>query len=141
MLSVYRIKTVLYKEGMILGLPPPYTPCILIVEDSKGLLEAYAQLLQWEGFECIVSETASNAWTQFQMNPERVFMVLTDGDLPDRSGRWLAEQIRSCSTIPIILASADPDKQCANAPLLFTDVLRKPFTFFDLLNVIRRNRS
>jgi two-component system, OmpR family, response regulator RegX3 len=79
-------------------------PTVLVVEDEESFIEALNLGLKREGFRVYVSRDGSDALVQFdRINPD---LVLLDVMLPSMSGIDVCRQIRSKSSVPIIMVTA-----------------------------------
>ena len=77
---------------------------VLVVEDEKSLLEPLVFLLEKEGFTVAGVENGSDALKVFaKVKPD---IVLLDLMLPGMSGTEICREIRTHSSVPIIMLTA-----------------------------------
>ena len=114
---------------------------IMIVEDDKDLMLAMSVRLIAQGFTTIAAHDAASA---IQLAATRKpDLILMDLGLPDSNGFVVMEivgQLKSVSTIPIIVVSARPAEVYREAALMAgaRDYFQKPFDNEALLNAIYR---
>lgn len=77
---------------------------ILLVEDEDSIAEPLAYLLEAEGYRVQIASTGRKALDFFDANSHN--LVLLDLMLPEVSGAEVCRQIRSQSTVPIIMLTA-----------------------------------
>jgi two-component system cell cycle response regulator DivK len=80
---------------------------VLIIEDSSDISGSLKRLIELEGYEAIVANTAFEGLDKAQT--EKPDLILMDLSLPDLSGIDLTRQIRSIdqtSKIPILCVSS-----------------------------------
>lgn len=117
------------------------TKTIMIVEDDKDLMLAMSVRLIAQGFTTISAHDAASA---IQLAATRKpDLILMDLGLPDSNGFVVMEivsQLKSLSTVPIIVVSARPADVYREAALMAgaKDYFQKPFDNDALLNAIRR---
>lgn len=117
------------------------TKTIMIVEDDKDLMLAMSVRLIAQGFTTISAHDAASA---IQMAATRKpDLILMDLGLPDSNGFVVMEivsQLKSLSTVPIIVVSARPADVYREAALMAgaKDYFQKPFDNDALLSAIRR---
>lgn len=113
---------------------------ILIIEDEHLILEAIAEYLQLEGYECT---TAINGEEGIQKAiDETPDLIVCDIKMPGFSGHEVLQDLRAnprTSTIPFIFLSALVDKSDLRKGMILgaDDYLTKPFQPEDLLNSIK----
>ncbi len=97
------------------------------------------RLLQGAGYDVVSADDGESGWDVLK---EGGFaLLLTDNEMPRLSGLGLIERVRSAGcAIPVILVSGvlPWDEQGIPALLLPLSVLAKPFSFDELLGLIRR---
>ena len=124
--------------------PDGRAPVILVVDDEASYREALASGLSNEGFEVITAEDGREAMELFwSQSPD---LVLLDQMLPDRPGTDICREIRSSSTVPIIMVSARHSEidVVVGLELGATDYVGKPYRIRELIARIRtvlRRRS
>ena len=110
---------------------------ILIVEDDSQIRNFIGYILKQEGFSYRVASTAKEALSIVGL--ESIGLILLDLGLPDRDGIEVIQEIRTWSSVPIIVISArdkDQDKVTA-LDIGADDYLTKPFSAVELLARIR----
>ena len=110
---------------------------ILIVEDEAALSEPLAFLLEREGYETVVAEDGVNALAMFdQETPD---LVLLDLMLPGLSGTEVCREIRTRSTVPIIMVTAKDSEvdKVVGLELGADDYVTKPYSTRELVARIR----
>jgi two-component system KDP operon response regulator KdpE len=114
---------------------------IMIVEDDRDLMLAMSVRLIAQGFTTIAAQDAASA---IQLAATRKpDLILMDLGLPDSNGFVVMEvvsQLKSVSTVPIIVVSARPADVYREAALMAgaKDYFQKPFDNDALLNAIHR---
>lgn len=110
---------------------------ILVVEDEDSFSDALAFLLGKEGFEVSVASDGVKALEIF--NREGADLVLLDLMLPGLSGTEVCRQIRTRSSVPIIMLTAkdaEVDK-VVGLELGADDYVTKPYSSRELIARIR----
>ncbi len=114
---------------------------IMIVEDDRDLMLAMSVRLIAQGFTTISAHDAASA---IQMAATRKpDLILMDLGLPDSNGFVVMEvvsQLKTVSTVPIIVVSARPADVYREAALMAgaRDYLQKPFDNDTLIAAIYR---
>ncbi len=110
---------------------------ILIVEDEPSLSEPLAYLLGREGYETTVVEDGLAAVTEFERNGAD--LVLLDLMLPGLSGTEVCREIRTRSSVPIIMLTAKDSEVdiVVGLELGADDYVTKPYSTRELLARIR----
>ena len=110
---------------------------ILVVEDDQGICTFLKTVLTAEHYDVIIVSTGKAALEMVSSHcPE---CILLDLGLPDVDGNEIIQDIRSWSTVPIIVISArsmEEDKATA-LDLGADDYITKPFGTIELLARIR----
>jgi two-component system phosphate regulon response regulator OmpR len=118
---------------------------ILIVDDDPRLRSMLARYLIGEGFK--VTEAADGAGMRAAMAEGRVDLVLLDLVLQSDDGLTLARELRSSSTVGIIMLTGRSDiiDRVAGLEVGADDYIAKPFHLREVLararSVLRRTRS
>ena len=110
---------------------------ILVVEDEDSVLEPLELLLSKEGFSVITARTGKEALQKF--DSASVEIVLLDLMIPEISGTEVCRQIRSKSSVPIIMLTAkdaEVDK-VVGLELGADDYIVKPYSKAELVARIR----
>ncbi len=107
---------------------------ILVVEDDDGIAEPLAEGLAREGFE--VSRVATGAAALGEPVPD---VVLLDLGLPDLDGYAVCQQLRSRSSVPILVLTARGAEidRVVGLELGADDYIVKPFGFRELVARVR----
>jgi len=107
---------------------------VLIVEDEAAIAEPLAEGLLREGFEVERVETGRSA-----LEATGADLVLLDVGLPDLDGFSVCRELRSRSSVPIIMVTAKGEEvdRVVGLELGADDYIVKPFGFRELLARIR----
>jgi CheY-like chemotaxis protein len=118
-------------------------PLLLLVDDDVTLLQAISGLLELEGFDTVLSQTAAQA-IEF-LNDLPVSGVIIDIFMPDRDGMETIGEIRArWPNLPIIAMSGgwrtiSPETILETARALGAqEALTKPFDRQALVEAVRR---
>ena len=110
---------------------------ILVVEDEKSISTLISTILNNNGYEVMKARTGSEALSMISSHcPD---LIVLDLGLPDMDGLDILRQIRSWSTLPVVVVSArshERDKVTA-LDLGADDYLTKPFGTSELVARIR----
>lgn len=115
---------------------------ILVVEDNDEMRELVLRLLKGEGYR--VASARDGQEMERALRDEKIGLVLLDVMLPDRDGLKLCRDLRSHSSIPVIILSAKGDEidRVVGLKMGADDYLAKPFSSPELLarieSVLRR---
>lgn len=110
---------------------------ILVVEDEETLAEAISFLLSKEGFDVAVAATGPEAIDTFDKSGAD--LILLDLMLPGLSGTEVCRQIRSKSSVPIIMLTAKDSEidKVVGLELGADDYVTKPYSSRELIARIR----
>ncbi|WP_159501336.1 response regulator transcription factor [Microbacterium sp. 18062] len=110
---------------------------VLIVEDEPDLADPLAYLLRREGFEVEIAEDGATALVAFRDRGADI--VLLDLMLPGMSGTEVCRQIRSYSTVPVIMLTAKDSEVdiVVGLELGADDYVTKPYSARELLARMR----
>ena len=110
---------------------------VLIVEDEPDLADPLAYLLRREGYEVEIAEDGPAALTAFREHGADI--VLLDLMLPGMPGTEVCRQIRSTSTVPIVMVTAKDSEVdiVVGLELGADDYVTKPYSSRELLARIR----
>jgi len=110
---------------------------VLVVEDEESYSDALAYLLRKEGFEVAVAATGPDALAEFDRNGADI--VLLDLMLPGMPGTDVCRQIRTTSSVPVIMVSAKDDEvdKVVGLELGADDYVTKPYSPRELVARIR----
>ena len=116
------------------------SPKILVVEDDEHVAAMLCFLLEDEGYGCIQTATAEDAWNEVLAQSPRAAIV--DLRLPGRDGWWLLRRIRRdrrTHRLPVVLITGFLDNAVVTrARELGCEWLGKPFSFTDLAGRLER---
>ena len=114
-------------------------PVILIVEDEESLVSFIAEELKYENYEVLIAADGQEALTLFDVNEERVNLLLLDWMLPKVDGLSVARKIRRRSQVPILMMTARDQvvDKVSGLDAGVDDYLTKPFDIEELLARIR----
>lgn len=110
---------------------------ILAVDDDTRTLQLITRSLQTEGYEIISARNGQQAIEE--MESKAIDLILLDIVLPIYTGFEVCEQIRSFSTVPIIVLTArgQVEDKARALEMGADDYLTKPFSFVELLARVR----
>jgi two-component system response regulator RegX3 len=118
---------------------------VLVVEDEQSYRDPLTYLLRREGFEVGEAATGPAALAEFERTGAD--LVLLDLMLPGMSGTEVCRQIRTTSTVPVIMVTARDDEvdKVLGLELGADDYVTKPYSSRELLAriraVLRRGRE
>lgn len=118
---------------------------VLLVEDEPDLADPLAYLLRREGFDVEIAEDGKVALSAFRERGADI--VLLDLMLPGMPGTEVCRQLRSSSTVPIIMLTAKDSEVdiVVGLELGADDYVTKPYSSRELLArmraVLRRTAS
>ena len=110
---------------------------IIIIEDEKNICNFIETVLSPQGYQVTSAYTGTDGLKLIEsLKPD---VVLLDLGLPDMDGLELIQEVRSTSTLPIIVISARTLERSKVAALDLgaDDYLTKPFGTAELLARIR----
>jgi CheY-like chemotaxis protein len=114
---------------------------VLVVEDDPDIRQAIAELLEDEGYECILAEHGLDALETLRRRTPS--LVLTDLLMPVMDGVELIARVRAdtrWSHLPIVVMTAAGDRIIGvEVESLNVPVLRKPVDVANLAQVISRH--
>jgi DNA-binding response OmpR family regulator len=110
---------------------------ILAVDDDTRTLQLITRGLQTEGYEIISARNGQQALEEVES--KAIDLILLDIVLPIYTGFEVCEQIRSFSTVPIIVLTArgQIEDKARALEIGADDYLTKPFSFVELLARVR----
>ena len=110
---------------------------ILVVEDEKSIAHFISSVLYANGYEAMQARSGSEALSMISSHgPD---LIILDLGLPDMDGLEILRQLRSWSSLPVVVVSArshEKDKVTA-LDLGADDYLTKPFGTDELLARVR----
>ena len=110
---------------------------ILIVEDEKSIAQFIAAVLAGQGYETIQARTGTEGLSMISSHcPD---LVILDLGLPDMDGLDILRQLRSWSSLPVVVVSARSHERDKVSALDqgADDYLTKPFGTGELLARVR----
>lgn len=110
---------------------------ILIIEDDKSIQNFLKLSLKTNGYKTIESSDGLSGISMFMShNPD---LILLDLGLPDIDGIEVLAQVRSSSSIPIVIVSArgQENEKVAALDMGADDYVTKPFAIGELLARVR----
>ncbi|NUS43273.1 MAG: response regulator transcription factor [Mycobacteriaceae bacterium] len=110
---------------------------VLIVEDEESLADPLAFLLRKEGFETTVVGDGPSALAEFDRSGADI--VLLDLMLPGMSGTDVCKQLRTRSSVPVIMVTARDSEidKVVGLELGADDYVTKPYSARELIARIR----
>ena len=117
---------------------------LLIIEDEPAMAVALTRALEARGYDVVTEHTGAGAVAALVARPPE--LVVLDLGLPDMDGIELCRQIRTWSTVPIIVVTADgaEERKVAALDLGADDYVTKPFSMRELearVRVALRHRA
>jgi two-component system response regulator RegX3 len=112
-------------------------PCVLIVEDTESYIEALTIGLDREGFRVEIARDGAEALARFaEVDPD---VILLDLMLPKVSGLDVCREIRTESTVPIIMVTAKGDEvdTVVGLEVGADDYVVKPYRMRELVARVR----
>jgi DNA-binding NtrC family response regulator len=114
---------------------------VLMVDDNPGQLRVREIILRSAGLSALLANDAESALVQLRSMPGQIGVVVTDHNLPGRSGAELVRELRLAGpTLPVIVLSGMPGIESEYAGLDVTFCF-KPIHPEELIQVIRRSLS
>ena len=110
---------------------------ILVVDDEPQILRALKTNLSAAGYEVVTAATGEEALASAAMNPPDALIL--DLVLPDRSGTEITRELRTWTSVPIVVLSAVGDERDKVEALDAgaDDYVTKPFGMEELLARLR----
>jgi two-component system response regulator RegX3 len=110
---------------------------VLVVEDEQSLREPLVYILQREGFDVLEAVDGPSALIQWQNNSPD--LILLDLMLPGMSGVDVCREIRTRSTVPIIMVTAKDSEvdKVVGLEIGADDYVVKPYSTRELLARIK----
>lgn len=110
---------------------------ILVVEDEESLREPLVYILEREGFDVVEAADGPSAITEWQnSHPD---LILLDLMLPGKNGMDVCREIRSRSTVPIIMVTAKDSEvdKVVGLEIGADDYVSKPYSTRELVARIK----
>jgi DNA-binding response OmpR family regulator len=113
--------------------------CVLVIDDEKAVLETIKDALECYGFTVYTASSAKEAIAVFRDNQHDIGMVLLDFLLPDMSGEWIFENLRSLDPDVRVVLLTGCEESVANRMLKrgLRGYLQKPFDLPELVERVR----
>src|SRR6478672_11378705 len=106
---------------------------VLLVEDEENLASLVAAYLEQEGYSVVSAGSGAEALQVVEQQPVR--LVVLDLNLPDMDGLDVCRQIRTRSSVPVVMLTArdeEPDR-LAGLATGADDYIGKPFSPLELV--------
>ncbi len=112
-------------------------PVVLIIDDEESLQELLLHALERDGYRVVVAGTCAAGIAAFRA--ETPDAILLDVMLPDGSGHDVCREIRTTSTVPIIMLTALDDEvdKVVGLELGADDYITKPFGMRELRSRVK----
>ena len=115
---------------------------ILIVDDDRPLTELLVHYLEEEGYETAVAHNGEDALNIYSKDPDRIALVLTDHNMPKKSGQELAKEVLKIRPQAHIILQSGNIANCMDTLSKDKDLssvifLAKPFTKSQLIAAVR----
>lgn len=114
---------------------------VLLVDDEPGLVELAEELLAGLGYEPVGFASSVQALAEFQRDPERFDLLLTDEVMPEMTGTALAQAVHVVRPgLPVVLASGygGPQLAARAAGAGVTVLIKKPLVRAELARALAR---
>ena len=110
---------------------------ILVVEDEESVLDPLELLLTKEGYSIVTARDGKEALEKFDQSAP--YLILLDLMLPEISGTQVCRQIRSKSSVPIIMLTAKDTEvdKVVGLELGADDYIVKPYSKAELVARIK----
>jgi two-component system response regulator RegX3 len=110
---------------------------VLVVEDEESFSDALSYMLRREGFDAVVAGTGPDALAEFDRGGADI--VLLDLMLPGLPGTEVCRELRSRSSVPIIMLTAKDGEidKVVGLELGADDYVTKPYSARELVARIR----
>ena len=102
---------------------------ILIVDDDRHIVEALAQILEFEGYAVRKAYDGMGALQEAELTPPN--LVLSDVAMPRLNGIALAQRLRERAIPVVLLSAAVADPKLAGVPFV-----SKPFDLDRILGLV-----
>ncbi len=121
------------------------TDTVLIVDDDLEIRNLLSDYLKKEGFRTITASDGKEMWAV--LDKSKIDLIVLDLMLPGDDGLVLCRNLRSKSTIPVIMLTArgEETERIIGLEMGADDYLAKPFNSRELLarikSILRRTRT
>ncbi|GAB3554488.1 response regulator [Noviherbaspirillum agri] len=118
---------------------------ILVVDDDREISTLLAEYLEKNGYRALIAADGKAMWKA--LDEHRVDLIVLDLNLPGDDGLTLCRNLRTRSTIPVIMLTArgEPLDRIIGLEMGADDYLPKPFEprelFARIRSVLRRTHS
>jgi CheY-like chemotaxis protein len=114
---------------------------ILLVEDEAAMLELESRILRSQGYKVTSCLSAGEAFSVFLEDPNAIDLVLTDQEMPGRTGMQLLREIHGiCPEMACILITGDGGFLPENGNIMeCCALLIKPVSRTDLLAAVGKS--
>jgi PAS domain S-box-containing protein len=112
---------------------------VLLVDDEPGLVELAEELLAELGYEPVGFSSSAHALAEFERDPDRFDLLLTDEVMPGLTGTALVRAVHALRPgLPVVLASGYGGPQLASraAEAGVTVLLKKPLARAELARAL-----
>lgn len=115
------------------------TQCVLVIDDEASVLETIKDVLECYGFKVYTASSGKEAVAVFRDKQYDIDMVLLDFLLPDMSGEWIFENLRSLDPNLQVVLLTGCEKSVADRMLKrgLRGYLQKPFDLPELVKTVR----
>ncbi len=113
---------------------------ILIVDDEQNIIRIAREILEDSGYQVSAHRTGTGALEQFQRQPDKFDLLITDMAMPGMSGVDLARQVMELKpSMPVILCSGHSDMVNRDQALAMgiSAYVAKPYFMSEMLRTIR----
>jgi CheY-like chemotaxis protein len=113
---------------------------VLVVDDESDVTRIYEMMLTRLGYSVTSMRLPMEALMEFQSNPDKFDLVITDMAMPKMMGNELAAEIKKVRPgVPIICSTGycelSDDKKSSEGS--FMGYITKPVTYENLANIVR----
>jgi len=115
---------------------------VLVVDDEPGLVELAEELLAELGYEPVGFSSSAQALAEFERDPDRFDLLLTDEVMPGLTGTALVRAVHALRPgLPVVLASGYGGPQMASraADAGVTVLLKKPLARAELARALAQS--
>ena len=109
---------------------------VLVVDDDSLVRDLLCEILTEEGYSA--SGVSNGIEALEKLEAGRFDLVISDVEMPEMTGIELAREMRSISSVPLILMSGNATYDKKEILALADYFLLKPFEFNDLLSIVER---
>lgn len=114
-------------------------PCILVVDDDPGILDAMRMLLEDEGYRVQTTDKGDYAESLRDGNGGLPDLIVLDVLLSGKDGRTICRTLKGrdeTRAIPILMLSAHPGAEASAKEVGADAFVAKPFSIDDVLDAI-----